>query len=172
MKEITPLGWGLALIDISDPRRPRETGGVAWDQKKSTAEILRSEGSYVYIAAGPVCSLVVVDVKDANKPTVIGTFKSIEGACGEGLDVRDGWVYLANGNLKHPEDSGLFIIDARKPKFLSVKGKLLFQGWVEGVYLLDHYAFIMNTDLGIRSIDISDPENPRLVDHYGPKNGR
>jgi hypothetical protein len=42
---------------------------------------------------------------------------------------------------------------------------------VEGVCLAGHQAFVTNTQAGVRSIDVRDPDQPRLTDSFGPGRG-
>jgi len=131
------------------------------------AEIVRGEGRIACVAAGKH-GLVVVDVSNPEAPTVAGRYKSGEEGYGEGLSVRDGLVYLANGNNDHPNENGLIVVDVRHPRDLKVRGKCLFPAWVEGVCLAGHWAFVTNTRAGVRSIDVSDPNHPSLTDSFGP----
>jgi hypothetical protein len=74
---------------------------------------------------------------------------------------------LANGNNDKKDENGLIVIDAHNPHSLNVRGQCAFSGWVEGVCMTGYYVFVANTSSGVRSIDISDPNNPCLVDSVG-----
>ena len=164
---VADLQKGLTIVDVSQPSQPRLVSLVTWDQIEPMAEIVRGEGRMAYVAAGKH-GLVVLDVSNPLNPQVLSKYKSGPGGFGEGLCVRNGLVYLSNGNQENKEENGLIIIDAQNPRSLKVKGKCTFPGWVEGVCLVGQHAFVTNTYSGIRSIDVSDPNNPRLVDSFGP----
>ena len=167
---IADLQKGITVIDVSRPYQPQKVSLVTWDKEKPMAEIVRGEGKIAYVAAGKH-GLVVIDVSNPQDPKVVSQYKSGPKAFGEGLCVRKGLVYLSNGNNNNKDENGLIIIDARNPNSLKVSGKCTFGGWVEGVCLAGNHVFITNTSSGVRSIDISDPNNPRLVDSFGPIKG-
>lgn len=162
---VADLDKGISVIDVSSPAVPRKVALVTWDRSPS-AEIVRGEGNFIYVAAGSR-GLIVINIADPLQPEVVGKFKSGPEGFGEGLCVKDRLVYLANGHEENIEENGLFIIDAHRPDSLAVKGKCTFSDWVEGVCLAGNYAFVTNTFSGVRSIDVSNPEKPRLVDSFG-----
>jgi hypothetical protein len=163
---VADLQKGITVVDISLPSRPQKVSCVTWDKKNPMAEIVRGEGKFAYVGAGKH-GLVAVDISNPLNPKVVSQYKSGPGAFGEGLCVKNGLVYLANGNKDNRDENGLIIIDARNPSSLKVHGKRTFSNWVEGVCLAGDHAFITNTYSGIRSVNIRDPKNPRLVDSYG-----
>ncbi len=126
------------------------------------AEIVRGEGNYAYVAAGPQ-GLIAVDVSNPFKPEVISRFKSGNNACAEGLAIRDNILYLANGNKDDPKDNGLLAIDMSNPSTPKLIGKYPFSGWVEGVTLLEDRAIVANTDRGVALIDVADVRGPLFV---------
>lgn len=157
---------GVTVVDVSQPARPEKLSWVTWEENRPTAEIIRGEGGIVCVAAGGH-GLVVVDVGNPRHPKVVGRYKSDPKSYGEGLCVRNGLVYLANLS-SNKDKNGLIIIDAHNPGSLEVKGKCLFDDGVEGVCLAGNRAFVTNRDSGVRSIDVSNPGNPWLVDSSGP----
>jgi hypothetical protein len=164
---VADLKKGVATIDVNDPANPRQISLVTWDQKDAMAEIIRGEGSAAFVAAGRH-GLVALDLGDPAHPRVASTFRPSDGSFGEGLCVRDGLVYLANGHEGNRRDNGLIIVDARKPDSLKELGRCLFLGWVEGACVSGSYAYVTNTWSGVRSIQIGAPTKPVLKDSYGP----
>jgi hypothetical protein len=163
---VADLQKGVTVIDVKQTSQPQKVSYVTWDTNEPMAEIIRGEGKTAYVASGKH-GLVVLDISNALNPHVVSTYKSDQSSFGEGLCVRNGLVYLANGNNENKDENGLIIIDAQNPHSLKVRGKCTFGGWVEGVCLADHHVFVTNTSSGVRSIDVSDPNNPRLVDSVG-----
>ena len=160
---------GVTVIDVSRPSQPEKVSWVTWDENKPTPEIIRGEGKLVYVAAAKH-GLVVIDVSNPRDPKVVSQYRSDPTAYGEGLCVRNGIVYFSNlSNNKN--ENGLIIIDARNANSLKVKGKCTFGDGVEGVCVAGNHVFITNRGSGIRSIDVSDPNNPSLVDSFGPVKG-
>jgi len=126
------------------------------------AEIVRGEGNYVYVAAGPQ-GLIVIDVSNPFRPELISQFRSGNNACAEGLAIRDNILYLANGNHEDSTDNGLLVIDVSNPSNPKLIGKCPFSGWVEGVTLFEDMAVVANTDRGVAIIDVSDVRDPLFV---------
>ncbi len=164
---VADLQKGVTVVDVSQPAHAKKVSWVTWDENEPMAEIVRGEGPIVCVGAGNH-GLVVVDISDPQAPKVVSQYKSGEQGFGEGLCIRDGLVYLANGNEDSRDENGLIIVDARNPHALKVRGKCTFAGWVEGVCLAGGQAFVTNTYTGVRSIDVRDPDHPRLTDSFGP----
>jgi hypothetical protein len=167
---VADLQKGVTVVDVSQPAQPKTGRSVTWDDQDPSAEIIRGEGKIVCIGAGKH-GLVVADISNPQIPKVVSQYKSGEGSFGEGLCIRDGLVYLANGNEDNGDENGLIVVDARNPQALKVRGKCTFPRWVEGVCLAGHQAFVTNTYAGVRSIDVRDPDHPRLTDSFGPRGG-
>ncbi len=164
---VADLRKGVATIDVNDPAKPRQVSVASWDQKDPSAEIIRGEGNAVLVGAGKH-GMVALDLSDPAHPRVASVFRPSEGSFGEGLCVRDGLAYLANGHGGNKRDNGLIIVDARKPDAVKELGRCSFLGWVEGVCLSGSYAYITNTWSGVRSIHVGEPAKPFLKDSYGP----
>jgi hypothetical protein len=160
---------GVTVIDVSRASKPQKVSWVTWDENKPTPEIIRGEGKLAYVAAAKH-GLVVIDVSNSQDPKVLSQYISDPTAYGEGLCVRNGLVYFSNLS-NNKDENGLIIIDTRNPSSLKVKGKCTFSDGVEGVCVAGNRVFITNRGSGIRSIDVSDPNNPRLVDSFGPIKG-
>ena len=171
------LNSGVSVIDVSSPERPRLIGSVSWSSRYPSSEVIRGEGDTVFVAAGNR-GLIAIDVSDPANPKVASKYRPLRIGAAEGLYVRDGIVYLAQGSeleirigdfeveISPTIDNGLHIIDARDPYSIRLIGKIGFLGWVEGVHLFGDYAYVANTWNGVRSIDISDIYNPSLVDSF------
>jgi hypothetical protein len=160
---------GVTVIDVSQASHPKKLSWVTWDENKPTPEIIRGEGKLAYVAAAKH-GLVVIDVSNPRDPKVVDQYKSDPTAYGEGLCAKNGLVYFANLS-NNKDENGFIVIDARDPSSLKVKGKCTFGDGVEGVCVAGNRVFVTNRSSGVRSIDVSDPDNPRLVDSSGPMEG-
>ena len=158
---------GVVTVDVSDPSAPRRISRVTWDPEKPMAEIIRGEGSAAFVGAGKH-GLIALDLADPSRPLVAGRFRPSEGSFGEGLCVRDGLVYLANGHNGNRDDNALIIVDGRTPERLEELGRCSFLGWVEGVCVAGDYAFVTNTWSGVRCINVAEPTRPVQQDTFGP----
>jgi tetratricopeptide (TPR) repeat protein len=164
---IAELDEGIVTIDISDPSKPKRIGVTTWGEKKPTPEIVRGEGNALFVAAGPH-GLIALSLSDPAHPRLTSIFHPSESSFAEGLCVRDGLVYLANGHGGSRHDNGLIVVDARKLDSLKELGRCCFLGWVEGVCVSGAHAFVANTFSGVRSVNIVDPAKPVLKDSFGP----
>jgi hypothetical protein len=165
---------GLVVVDVSLPSDPRYVTVVTWAKRYQGAEIVRGEGNMAYVAAADH-GLIIVDVSDPLHPVVAAEYRPARLGAAEGLAVQDGIVYLAMGSqieirgagadleLATTLENGLHVVDVRDPHEPTLRGKLSFLGWVEGVHLSGYYAYVANTGTGVRSIDVRDPRRPVLT---------
>jgi hypothetical protein len=163
---VADIGRGLSIVDISSPEQPHQVGFVTWSNGNPLAEIVRGEGDVAYVAAGNH-GLVIVDIADPAAPVIASILQTEPDNWAEGLAVRNGLVYLANGNKRQRGENGIYVIDAQDPYSPAVIGKVAFPDWIEGVHVAGDYAFLANTLSGVRSLDIRQPDHPLLVDRFG-----
>jgi hypothetical protein len=156
---------GVNVVDVSDSAQPRQVGFITWSEQDPYAEIVRGEGGVVYVAARHH-GLIILDVSDPVHPVVASQYQPDPDNMAEGLAVRKGIVYLAIGNERHKEENGLHIVDTRDPYAPVLIGKVHFRDWVEGVYVAGDDAYVANTWLGVRSLDIQYPDHPILIDTF------
>lgn len=174
---IADFNIGVSIIDVSSPEEPKLVGSVTWADRYPSAEILREEGNTIYVAASDH-GLIVIDISDPDDPVVASSYRPIRIGNAEGLAVRDGVVYLAQGSelelsvgdaqieFTTTIDNGLHIIDTTDPYAPQLISKVKFMGWVEGVHIAGKYVYIANGFNGVRSIDVDDIANPFLVDSF------
>jgi hypothetical protein len=159
---------GMTVIDVSLPAEPGYIGTTTWTDRYQTAEIIRGEGSTLFIAAGHR-GLVTIDVSDPLEPVVTSIYRPKRIAYAEGLAVRHGIVYLAVGSefLKISTiENGLHIFDAVYPYSPKLLGKARFLDWPEGVFIAGGFAYVANTWTGVRSIDVQDLTRPFVSDTF------
>jgi hypothetical protein len=140
-------------------------GFITWSEEDPYAEIVRGEGDVVYVAARHH-GLVIVDVSDPAHPAIASRFQPDPSNMAEGLAVRRGIIYLAVGNDRHKRENGLHIVDARDPYAPALIGKAHFRDWVEGVYVAGDHAYVANTWLGVRLLDVRHLDRPALTDTF------
>lgn len=132
------------MIDISDPKVPKEVGYLMI----STHDVY-VYGNYCYIATG--VGLSVIDVSDPSTPKEIGTVK-IPGSYS--LQVLGKYAYVA------ASENGLRIIDISDPGNPKEISYCDTPGIALEVYVFDTYAYVADYRNGLRVIDISDPKAP------------
>ena len=165
---IADMHAGMTVLDISSTKQPHIVASTSWARDYPSAEILRGEGNFIYVAAAQH-GLIVINVSDPTQPVIISKYRPFRLGYAEGLAVKDGIVYLAMGseigNISCIEN-GLHIIDATNPSSPRLVGKARFLDWVEGVHTTGDYAYVANTWNGVRSIDIRDPALPQVADTF------
>ncbi|HEY47998.1 MAG: hypothetical protein AMJ88_13300 [Anaerolineae bacterium SM23_ 63] len=174
---IADFNIGVSIADVSSPEAPQLIGSVTWTNRYPSAEILRGEGNTIYVAASDH-GLVVIDVSNPRDPVIASSYRPIRIGNAEGLAVRDGVVYLAQGSkfefkaggepieFATTIDNGLHIIDTIDPYAPHLISKINFMGWVEGVHITGKYVYIANGFNGVRSIDVDDRANPSIIDSF------
>jgi hypothetical protein len=88
---------GVSIVDVSSPDEPELVGSVTWADRYPAAEILRGEGNTIYVAASDH-GLIVIDITDPRDLVITSSDRPIRMGNAEGLAVRDGIVYLAQGS--------------------------------------------------------------------------
>ena len=174
---IADFNTGVSITDISSPEKPKLVGAITWADRYPSAEILRGEGNTIYVAASDH-GLIAIDISDPYDPVIASGYRPIRIGNAEGLAVRDGIVYLAQGSelefkaggeqieFATTLDNGLHIIDTTDPYASKLIGKVNFMGWVEGVHIAGKYVYIANGFNGVRSIDVDDLANPSIIDSF------
>lgn len=96
-------GYGLIVVDLSDPSRPAELGRVAYPYPSAVAV----SGNYVYLGSATNGGrLQVVDVSDPSNPTLRG---SVAASTISRLQARGDFVYAAD------ELAGVRVFDVSNP---------------------------------------------------------
>lgn len=160
---IADEGAGLRIADLSDPARPALLGTFSAPGIRDVALYPDGAALLAYIGGVESPDLQVVDVTDAANPFLVaevptapaGDFPSIEGLVREG-DL----LFLAGGYW------GLRIFrldDPRHPAPLSVFPVEDYLEWVE---VQGNRAYLCDFALGLRILDLSNPENPVEVGYW------
>ena len=146
---------GLRVIDISDPKAPRE---VAHLDTPGEAMRVRVEGRYAYVADGPA-GLRLIDISNATDPQDIAAWNTPGYAYD--TQIKEGLAFVADGT------SGLRIVDISKPAALAEIGFYLPEkGDVRAVDVAGKYAYLASGQLGLIVLNISDPKNPKWVGQF------
>ena len=170
---------GVELVDISDPAQPRHLSTA----RTGEAQSVEVRNGYAYVGVWGSSELVVVDVRDARRPTITAKLR-LDGY-GDGVAVRGDYVYVATGHhsrdrkVSYPpkDDPGYGhghgleiyrITDPAQPVFVSrIKMPPFYRigNDMWGVKIAGDYAFVHDTHNGIFVVDVSKPEKPAFVAH-------
>ena len=151
---------GLRIVDISDPARPRQVGKY---DTQSYAKSVVVDGDYAYVAANSVGNgqgLHVVDVRDPARPARAGFLS----------DPVDRDIALAGGIVYIADEHGLALFDVSDPtapKKLSFLPTRTGSGMnnAVGVAVSGNVAFVAIEQLGLLTVDVSNPSAPAVIGH-------
>ncbi|MBT3755149.1 MAG: T9SS type A sorting domain-containing protein [Candidatus Cloacimonetes bacterium] len=143
------VGYGLRIIDVSDPTDPFEvtsitTGNNVWYMKVS--------GDYAYLVDSS-SGLSVVDISDPLNPSIEATYPNATGD----IYISGNYAYFAKYGF------GLKIYDITDPLNAFEVGDCAVTGYPYRVAVYEDHAFVSGNECGLVAINIADPANPYLV---------
>lgn len=167
---ITYGKYGLWLVDISDPKNPKEVGSNVIETRDPSSYDPYSEASGFHIADGHLCvaigrdGLWVEDISDPNNPKK-GVWYDLPYNTG-GVYILDGYAYVVGSD-------SLRVIDISDPENPKEVGSCDMSGYYgKGVVVIGGYAYVFDAGVdgrkipGISIIDVSDPKNPKEAGFY------
>ncbi len=143
---VADSGWGLRVVDVSDPESPFIVQTVSLPTFR-----VALEGTYAYLLGSS--TLHVVDVSTPTDPIVVGELTDL----GPVADL------VVSGSLAYVVGNGLDIIDVGDPTTPTLLGHLE-SGSGRSVAVQGDVAFLANGfQSGFETVDVSDPTTPTLV---------
>jgi hypothetical protein len=143
----------VAVLDGTDPAAVRELGrtpdlgGLVFD--------LEARGPLVFVAASEA-GLVILDVADPTRPSVLGRLRLPDAA--RGLAVDGSYAYVADG------DAGLRIVDITRPEAPREVGWLDIPGRAWRVAVHRGHAYVASASYRpVTVVDVRDPRAPVQV---------
>lgn len=149
---------GVLLVDINDPIHSHVRG--VYSDNDMLIKDIAPFGDVAFVAdAGR--GLIVLDVSDPSKPTLITT-KKINGSA-MGITRVGSMLFVAN------DAAGIAVFDAHNPHMPILVATYPTAGFVKGVVPLNSGSLLavasFYKDIALL-LDISDPRNPRTVSAY------
>jgi hypothetical protein len=168
--------FGVELVDVSNPSQPQYLGVARTGEAQSVAY----HDGYLYAGVWGSSEVVTVDVRDPRSPRIVSR-TPLDGY-GDGLDVRDGFLYAATGHhSREPHRSegdpgfgrghGLEIFNLADPAKPAFVGRVKFPPFYSigndmwGVSVVDGRAFVADTHNGVFLVDVKDPRHPVILAH-------
>ena len=145
---VTLGGWGLKIVDISDPDH-LSVVGVFQDTHNFTDLVVVGERAYVCCR-----QLWVLDVSDPTDPTQLGICYDIPSAP-FGITVSGETAYLSVGK------NGLVAIDVSDPSDMTIVGEYDTPGSTRNVTLRDSLVFCADGEAGFLIIEKIDAGSPK-----------
>ncbi len=176
---ITVPRTDLRVIDVSNPRSPKEAGRFSLETAAGVVHdvnVMERDGRLIaflnYLRAG----LLILDVTDPASIIHLGT------ADWDGIISHSGWPFTLGSSLcfAHTEegyDRHLTIVDVTDPAAPKVISRFRTRegASVHNVQVVDGIAYISYYIDGLRVVDLRDPANPREIGHFDtvlPENER
>lgn len=168
--------FGVELVDVSQPSQPKYLGVARTGEAQSVAY----HDGHLYAGVWGSSEVVTVDVRDPRAPRIVSR-TPLDGY-GDGLDVRDGFLYAATGHhSREPHQSegdpgygrghGLEIFDLKDPAKPAFMSRVKFPPFYTigndmwGVSVVDGHAFVADTHNGVFVVDVKDPRHPVILSH-------
>lgn len=145
-------GTALVVSDFTNSASPVERGRIALP---ASVKDIAVANNIAFVALG-VAGLYAVDVSNPAAPSIVG-FYDTEGNSG-GVTLLGAIAYVADG------DAGLQILGISNPSAITRLGSLDTAGNAEritcGLIGSKRYAFVGESDLALRVIDVTAPNTP------------
>ena len=152
---------GLHIIDTKLSTQPKELG---YFYAPVFGGGLALNGNYAYFRKGSWPNgLYIVDISDPITPTKVAFIDSLPDSIFE-MTVSDGYLYIATGA------DGLLIADVTNPVTISVVSNFSSPD-AKDVVVSGHFAYLLDSNVGLRVLDISDHTNPIEIGNYTPATG-
>ena len=149
---------GLEILDLSEPGAPELIGRVRFQDRAYGVD---AEGDYVYVAARSE-GLRIIDVSNPEEPVEVGHIVTPD----EAVDVvvRDGFAYVAAWY------ESMRVIDVSEPTSPEEVSYASYDSYDNGaawsVFVEEDLGLATVPDMGLRTVDISDPRDVKLYKVY------
>ncbi len=147
---------GIHVYKINEPSKPQYI--TTYDTIEQ-ATGLGINGN-ILLCCNRMFGLELIDISNPEKPEYISKIKTAEA---QGVASKDNYAYVGEHYLK-----ALTIIDISNPANPKKNKSVGVQGNAWGVVIKDNYAYVAtgHKGHGVCVVDISDPQNAKVVDSY------
>lgn len=174
---ITNRIYGIELVDISNPKRPKHISSTLTDEAQS----LFIHKNYVFVGDWVARKLIILDISQPNHPKKVSDVQ-LDGY-GDGIFIQGDLCFVATGHHgaglveKVPTDPawgaghGLEIIDISNMKAPKRRSMVKFPKYYQrspdwwDVQAVGNYAFVGDTKAGLFIVDTKNRDNPQFKGH-------
>ena len=158
---------GLQIVDISNPEDLSIVG--YYDDNPSTSKKVCVSDNFAYLE-DEEDGLLVIDISDPQNPYQVGACDTLTKIAD--MFFSDDYIYVVEYKWR---DGGLGVIDVSDPTNPHLVSYLVTPGEALDVFVVGDYVYIGEEPIwrdfqryggGLRTIDISNPENPEEVGFY------
>jgi hypothetical protein len=147
-------GEGFSIIDIQDPRHPREVGH--YDSPDYVSRLAKV-GRYVYVA-DMLEGLRIVDVRDPEHPSESGFYLTQREALSVCVEGSNAYVTEIMG--------GIVIVDISNPMQPQEVGYFETESFDSRMTISGNYAYVADGEAGLRIFSLVDPVRPQEIGSY------
>ncbi len=150
-------GPGIWVIDLMAMDQTRIVDIGLFDEGRARRVKIRDGLAYVPAEEG---GLQILDIADPTNLYVVGAYKAPYR--GRHVQLHDGIAYLGERSLSL---SRIMAVDVRDPTFPTVLGSLVLDGDIEAIEAdpQNGVMYVVDSDHGLRLLDISDPTDIQLI---------
>ncbi len=146
---------GLRILDVRDPRVPREIGSYVAKEGLIWARV---RGKHAFVAGG--LSLRAVDISQPESPMEAGSLTFASSRAPSQICLERNRAYVSGGTI--------FIVDVERPEAMRILGEY-DGGWrAASVFARDRRIYAGFYDGSLRIIDAVDPAHPVLLGSVNP----
>lgn len=145
---------GLRIINISDPRNPKEVGSFRTPNLAHDVAVT-GDRAYVVTEAG---RLHVIDVSNPRSPVETGQLNLASGPS-YGVAVADDCAYVTTGF------GGLHVVEVSDPRHPAEVGRCPMPTIAVGIAVAHGLAYVADLFEGLRIVDVSAPRDPHEIGH-------
>ncbi|WP_371806105.1 LVIVD repeat-containing protein [Candidatus Lokiarchaeum ossiferum] len=150
---ITHLTQGLKIIDVGNPRKPREVANVEYDPDETKMFL---NGDYIFISNFQ-SGLGIINISNPVDPVLIENSLLVPSYVYD-CYIQENYAYLACGSLK--------IIDIENlEKITQISHTTFTKYFYNQVVVVGEYAYL-GCFYGIISLDISNPKRPQEIKSF------
>lgn len=150
----TADGWGMKVIDVSDPANPSVSGSYSSPGQSRAIYVRDTLAFLADLASG----LHILDVSSPPQPEYISNFAAVSSVVS--VVVRDTLAYISL------VDSGLQVVNVADPTTPFSIGRYDAQGGTGDIFVQDSLVFLAMGYDKLRIIDISDPTSPLFLSEF------
>jgi hypothetical protein len=160
---MTDRNHGVLVFDVSNPAEPESLhctpGG--YPQKIVTA------GAYAYVIStdqGFPVSLLTLSLQDPTEPVQVSSLSVPHYTLGDAFGAQNGYLYLGASSASYVYLYAYSLANPAAPQLVGT-GLCPNSYWCDpmDIGLTEHYAYIANYAGGLVTFDITDSENPVMV---------
>jgi len=151
---------GLEIVDVSDPTNPVMVSSTSLSGLGITLELV-DDVCYITDHDSSYTSIEAYDVSNPVSPQYLGGYL-VYNVDFFNLHISDNVLYASD----HGSSGDVFILDIENPSAIEKLAQFDTGGTAYGTYVQDSIAYFTDYDKGLLLVDISDLNNPVLIESH------